>query len=382
MIKLSPQAHDVIKSCTLDEQNCIRITEGILDRGLYLEVASAFKNIGGRYQRSIDAFVFDRSFHASFSKLQETGTFNKKEALDFYATPNSAAEYLINNLPLFQMQHNYQAFKLRQDPGLPFKVLEPSAGHGALVDAFVARFKKEFPSNPLWIDCVEIDPVNAGVLKSKGYSVTEGDFLACVPDHPYDLVLMNPPFSLKGQKDCYVEHVNHALYMLSPEGDLAAIVPKSLLDAADEKRVSLLERIVRSKGAVDVDGPFNKKDTFRESGANVSTIGLYLTKEAHPDFLPPIDLHGFEVELMHGALSDEFVRLQRNIASLGPASAQLTAKEFEQKASFILDGARKGVFVDRKNPTPFFKIVAQCCDLDSRTMYQETKKDKQIQFNF
>lgn len=382
MIKLSPQAHEVIRSCTLDDDHVVRITDGQLSRELYLEVASAFKNIGGKYERAIDGFRFNRSFVPNFKKFRETGQFNKKEALDFYGTPKPAADYVVENLSLFKMEHNYQAFMLRDNPGKAFHLCEPSAGHGALVDAFARKFREVFPHNPLLIDCVEMDPYNAEILQQKGYNVAEGDFLEFRAEQEYDLVLMNPPFSLKGMKDCYVDHVNHALSMLSSNGELAAIVPQSLLQAEDEKRHDLMSRIVRAGGIVDLEGPFNNKDTFRESGANVSTIGLYLTKDVHPDYLPAIDFHRFEVELLHGHLSKDLIGLQNRVASLGEKASDLSAKEFESMASFILDGVKKGVYVDRRNPTPFFKITAQCLDLDTRAMYPQAKKDRQIQFNF
>ena len=79
-------------------------------------------------------------------------------------------------------------------------VLEPSAGRGNICD-YVVRKSEEHRTN--WheydgegIDCVEIEPDLRAILKEKGYRVVHDDFLTLHTYKHYDLVLMNPPFSV------------------------------------------------------------------------------------------------------------------------------------------------------------------------------------------
>ena len=80
-------------------------------------------------------------------------------------------------------------------------VLEPSAGRGNIVE-FVRRKKEAaYPphahyKNDVDIDCIEIEPELRAILKEKGYRVVHDDFLTFHTYKHYDLILMNPPFSV------------------------------------------------------------------------------------------------------------------------------------------------------------------------------------------
>ena len=60
------------------------------------------------------------------------------------------------------------------------------------------------------------------VLESKGYNVTQADFLAWSGD-PVDRIVANPPFS-EGR---WRAHIEHAASMLKPGGRIVAILPES-----------------------------------------------------------------------------------------------------------------------------------------------------------
>ena len=79
------------------------------------------------------------------------------------------------------------------------RVLEPSAGDGGIADSLV-----EAGFTP---DVVEIDPFYAKRLEEKDYKLVGNNFLNFETDEPYDMVVMNPPYS--GGAD--TEHVAHAL---------------------------------------------------------------------------------------------------------------------------------------------------------------------------
>lgn len=115
----------------------------------------------------------------------------------FYPTPATVAE---------------KAIELAQI-GPDDKCLEPSAGQGGLADLM--------PQEGLY--CVEISPLHCQILKAKGHTVTEADFLKWHNVIEFDRIVMNPPFS-EGR---WQAHLQHAATMLAPSGKLVAILPAS-----------------------------------------------------------------------------------------------------------------------------------------------------------
>lgn len=80
----------------------------------------------------------------------------------------------------------------------PWRVLEPAAGHGALIDALLEEVA---PSPDTVVDAVELDSQAAGVLVERAMSwpcrvrVHADDYLERpAPARPYDLAIMNPPY--------------------------------------------------------------------------------------------------------------------------------------------------------------------------------------------
>lgn len=78
------------------------------------------------------------------------------------------------------------------------RVLEPSAGGGALAKALRTRGAH--------VACIERDPGLAASLRADGFPTACGDFLSVEPK-PFDLVVINPPY----ENNADVEHVLHSL---------------------------------------------------------------------------------------------------------------------------------------------------------------------------
>jgi phospholipid N-methyltransferase len=104
------------------------------------------------------------------------------------------------------------------------RVLEPSAGTGALIDAIVRA-----GAQPVTIDAVEASPELAQRLIQRApyphLFVRCGDFLEMDVGHlgdigRFDKILMNPPFDHGSD----VKHVEHALSMLKSGGRLVAVM--------------------------------------------------------------------------------------------------------------------------------------------------------------
>lgn len=86
-------------------------------------------------------------------------------------------------------------------------ILEPSAGKGNICDWLKKEKTRIVHSErygdceykyhlELDIDCIEIEPEFRAILKDKGYRVIQDDFLKLHTYKHYDLILMNPPFSV------------------------------------------------------------------------------------------------------------------------------------------------------------------------------------------
>jgi predicted RNA methylase len=132
--------------------------------------------------------------------------------LQFYRTPAQAADLLVD----------------RAEPRTGMRILEPSCGDGAIMDA-VKRFAQRRNIDSLRIVGVEVSAGRALAAKAKGYAVQVANFLQVTPTADFDMVLMNPPFYGKH----YQKHVEHARKFLKPDGVLYAILPITALTDHD-----------------------------------------------------------------------------------------------------------------------------------------------------
>ncbi len=136
------------------------------------------------------------------------------------------------------------------------RVLEPSAGTGALLEAI--RFQS---SNAV---AVEINGALADGLR-KRYSALDVrtlDFLSCNGDlGKFDRVVMNPPF----ENGADIKHINHALSMLKPGGKLVAIC------AAGPRQRAAFESVADHFEELPAG-------SFAAQGTNVNTALIVITK--------------------------------------------------------------------------------------------------------
>jgi hypothetical protein len=160
--------------------------------------------------------------------------------LQFYRTPASVADMLVSQAGI-------------RDGA---RVLEPSCGDGAILDAL----RRHAIKNRLEVRVcgVEYDQKRAAEAKAKGYSVHEANFLQVTPKADFDFVLMNPPFYGKH----YQQHVEHARKFLKPGGTLLAILP---ITALTDHGFVTVERYGQDKWR---DLPVG---SFSESGTNINT---------------------------------------------------------------------------------------------------------------
>lgn len=232
------------------EGNNVYITQQ-LDRDTYVRLNKALEVLGGKWNRSARAHIFPGDPSQKIAEAMEAGeVVDYKKTFEFFQTPDAVANQLVGMLSL--------------EPGM--KVLEPSAGHGAIADVVRAA------CSDCKIDVVEIDPANRQVLKEKGYKLVGKDFMKFRKKKPlYDRIAMNPPFSR--QQD--IAHVRHAWKFLKPGGYLVSVMAASA-EYRENKKALEFQSWAEEQPNFQIFGL--PPGSFKESGTGVNTIVLMLQK--------------------------------------------------------------------------------------------------------
>ena len=172
------------------------------------------------------------------------------------------------------------------------RVLEPSAGSGALVQAALEKWPG---ANVM---AVEADPLNVAALAARSWArpdwsapdyeiepeIIAGDFMEIEPAEVAGLVLMNPPFAVKGDSMAWETHLRRAWRWLVPGGRLACIAPGNVWQGRGTKRAKAAREWLREIGAkvYDLD-----PKSFAESGTGVATCVIIAKKLTEADLSTP-----------------------------------------------------------------------------------------------
>lgn len=171
-----------------------------MERADYQESNRILETLSGKWQRGSKSHVFTSDPTATIAKIVERGAYLDPRDLGFFPTPSTLVNAMVEAAGL--------------KPGM--RVLEPSAGNGAIAKAAIEAVGKGC------VDCLEYYPGHIAQLETIAgdSNVFEKDFLKQTPSETYDVVLMNPPFS-RGQD---MMHVQHAWKFVKPGGTLVAIM--------------------------------------------------------------------------------------------------------------------------------------------------------------
>lgn len=172
---------------------------------------------------------------------------------DFYPTPPALIQKLVEGIDL----------KLAQP------ILEPSAGKGDIVD-YLKRNDREYTSQKVQVDCIEINPDLQHILRGKGYAVVHDDFLTFNTIKRYNLIVANFPFS-DGDK-----HLQKALSLLEQHGGaLACLVnAETLRNPHTNLRKTLATKIATYDGTVEF---LSEQFTDAERTTNVEVALIRVT---------------------------------------------------------------------------------------------------------
>lgn len=176
--------------------------------------------------------------------------------LGFYPSPPAVVDALLADLNLERTA----------------RILEPSAGRGAIVHGLRAKGFTE-------IDAIEIDPRHVAHLRLcaiRGLDVQPGNFLLMPARAEYDAVVMNPPF----YGTHWMEHVVHAFDWLKPDGVLRAILPVTAEVGESAKHEAFRAwASKRTRWGRGVRFQALPPESFVASGTRINTVILELHRE-------------------------------------------------------------------------------------------------------
>lgn len=239
-IKLSDAVKDAIRKATWHGDALDFGPPGSMERKLYDDVAKALKAAGFKWNRGRGAHVGTpeavANLRAVIDGKDELVDLDKK--FDFHPTVARVAEEMAHKL-----------YSGRDTLG---RVLEPSAGTGALIQALTGQ---RWANSIKELTLIDADkrraPDMEALCKSKDvlkmchdpetavrrYSI--GNFLdwahSASPDEYFDSIIANPPFS----KGADLKHIEAMMSVLAPGGRLVTLVSAGASATRLEEKVKL-----------------------------------------------------------------------------------------------------------------------------------------------
>jgi len=250
MVQATPEIIEIISRSVIDEEG-LTLPGEMLERKQYEDVDAFLKLAGAKWHKGKKRHLFkSEAAREKIKSLLTTGELlNEKKLYQAFYTPESIATELAR----------------LADIASGMSCLEPSAGAGAIALAAQAAGAV--------VTCCELNPDAVKALETHGFTPITSDFLALSPpDYPaFDRVLMNPPFT----ENQDIKHVLHAFQFLKPGGKLYAIMSPGFT-TGDNKTRSNFRAFLADHGRIVQDLP---EGTFKESGTNVRTVIVEVTRE-------------------------------------------------------------------------------------------------------
>jgi phospholipid N-methyltransferase len=243
---------EVLQNCTV-EGTTIKLPAQQLDRKLYQDVAKSLELIGGKWKGGkVAGFVFNEDPTELLQQIANGEKRNLKKEFQFFITPASLARELV--------------FYADIDKLIKPKILEPSAGQGAIVKAI---FEK---GNVRQVDCCELMPLNQIFLdKIDGTLLIASDFLTLESyTEYYDRIIANPPFSCNQD----IDHIKKMYDCLKKGGRLVSIASSHWQISSNRKETEF-KNWLDSVEAEIIPIP---KGAFKESGTEIGGVIIIINK--------------------------------------------------------------------------------------------------------
>lgn len=255
----------ILGGASIDKEACSLTINEELERSEYKKVDNLLQRLRGKWNRSAGAHIFPFDPSGPVNEVIRTKEMPPKNPFAFFPTPDSAIQVM------FDLSDNI-CFEWA-DEERPLRILEPSAGIGGIADFLRSK------TPHMHLDVIEIAPANQEILRSKGYEPYCMDFLEFpVPeeDKLYDMVFVNPPFTIEKNRFVFKDHIRHALKMLKPTGELIAIVPPGWTTNQTKKDEEFRNLVSSLGNHIDT----LEAGTFKDSGTMIETkVIVFYAKE-------------------------------------------------------------------------------------------------------
>jgi predicted RNA methylase len=233
-----------------------------LEREEYIRYADVLARFGGKWNKKANGHVFDGDVSPYLDLYLNTGELPDKNPLAFFYTPENVID------TIFAEMGRYIGFS-------SLRYLEPSAGTGSIVN----RLLQEGSEN---ITAVELDPYRFKILENKnmpGVRLINADFLTHQFDKKFDVIIMNPPFSVDGNSTCYIDHIKKAYSLLAAGGILASVVPVGWINSSIKKQKEFRDWVYENGYYFRLD-----EKSFKESGTLVGCAIIVIEKYTEEEY--------------------------------------------------------------------------------------------------
>lgn len=230
--------------------NVVKITGQQLERKLYEGVKKKLEGIGGRWKGGkVQGFVFPHDPTELLGRVKAGDNVNLKKDFQFFPTPPELADFLCQQVNI----------------NVSSRILEPSAGDGALVKAI----QRVVPG--IAVDVYELMPQNRTILSGMENVIFGGEnFLEALPNPDYSVIVANPPFA--NNQD--IDHVYHMFKFLADGGEMVSIMSKHWETSQNKKETEFRNWLD------EVEAQFIPvaRGAFKQSGTMIETIIVKIFK--------------------------------------------------------------------------------------------------------
>jgi hypothetical protein len=249
---------EILKQCTI-EDTVVKLPNITLSREDYLEIKKALELCGGKWKSGkIQGFVFEENPDYLIDLLLSGKQVNLKKEYQAFFTPKELADQVID----------LASFNWHETPSkiLKSRILEPSAGRGALVNALRDRHRD------IVVDCYELMDLNASYLKRNvpNANIIGDDFLNHDVNDKYDCIVANPPFS----KNQDIIHVTKMIEICKEGGNVVSVMSNHWRNCANKKEKAFRDLLEQYDHDI-IDIPAG---SFKESGTNIACCIVVINK--------------------------------------------------------------------------------------------------------
>jgi len=240
--------------------------------------------------------------------------YENQSGFDYFPTPKIVVDRIMHYIE----NSNLKKFIFHEDNKI--HLLEPSAGTGSIIKGYIEKFG--FDTDKITANEFREDNLLKKLLD--GVIIKTGDFLKMPTKEDYDLIIMNPPFNATGRIDYFMEHIAHAINMLSRGGVMFVLCP-----AFHKREDEYNEKIETNKQLKSVFLHMNLTDSKKMTEPmkkRINANGDFWTYEKEKDNKYFVEMRDHQIELL-GYTSGEFDTVQhekkRDVYSLKPLGMKI-----------------------------------------------------------